>query len=90
LKKLTLLSMTILMVATSYSQEILQFTKYTISNSSLLSNNVTSLEVLQNGSVWASHDVGINTFSAGSWGSYNTFNSLIPNDLVNDVDRVTD
>jgi len=82
--------MTILMVATSYSQEILQFTKYTISNSSLLSNNVTSLEVLQNGSVWASHDVGINTFSAGSWGSYNTFNSLIPNDLVNDVDRVTD
>lgn len=90
MKKLTLLSLTFLVVANSYSQEILQFTKYTIANSSLLSNNITSIEVLQNGSVWASHDVGINVLTNGVWSSFNTFNSAIPNDIVNDIERVTD
>ena len=90
MKKIIASFIVLLSISASYAQEMLQFTKYTISNSSLLSNNVTSIEVLQNGSVWASHDVGVNTLNAGTWGSYNTFNSLIPNDVVNDLDRVTD
>jgi ligand-binding sensor domain-containing protein len=90
LKKLTLVTLTIFMVVTSFSQEILQFTKYTIANSSLLSNNITSIEVMQNGSVWVSHDVGINVLTNGVWSSFNTFNSAIPNDIVNDIERVTD
>lgn len=90
LKKLILLSLIVLLVGTSYSQEILQFTKYTISNSSLLSNNITSIEVMQNGDVWMGHDVGINVLSNGLWSSFNSFNSSIPNDMVNDIERVSD
>ena len=90
MKKITLALLFVVLGYNSYSQEILQFTKYTIANSSLLSNNVTSIEVLQNGSVWIGHDVGINVLTNGVWSSFNTFNSAIPNDIVNDIDRVSD
>ena len=90
MKKITLALLFVVLGFNSYSQEILQFTKYTIANSSLLSNNVTSIEVLQNGSVWIGHDVGINVLTNGVWSSFNTFNSAIPNDIVNDIDRVSD
>jgi hypothetical protein len=89
-KKISFALLLIVLGYSSYAQELLQFTKYTVANSSLLSNNVASIEVMQNGSVWIGHDVGINVLTNGVWSSFNTFNSAIPNDIVNDIERVTD
>lgn len=90
MKKVVASLFVLVYISVSHAQEILQFTKYTISNSSLLSNNITSIEVMQNGDVWMGHDVGINVLSNGVWSSFNTFNSTIPNDIVNDIERVSD
>jgi ligand-binding sensor domain-containing protein len=58
---------------------------FTVSNSGLHENAITSLESMPNGEIWVGTDEGIAVFNGSSWSVLDTSNGNLPSVKVNDI-----